>query len=124
MCGVCAGCAPSKLLPSATPGAAQSCMLLPPSCLQYHWYNGDVSRSMLASSSSTDDDEAAAAAAAVKYSSFDDGDGSFLAALRQSKRKSIRQARFGLPGCASHTAAMPGWRWRVRLRFVVWAVVL
>ncbi|KAL4438253.1 hypothetical protein ABPG77_010614 [Micractinium sp. CCAP 211/92] len=80
--------------------------------IQYHWYNGDVSRSMLASSSSTDDDEAAAtaaAAASIKYSSFDDGDGSFLAALRQSKRKSIRQARAkeGCPG----GAALPATDW-------------
>lgn len=62
--------------------------------IQYHWYNQDVTRSLLASSSgSSDDGEDAAAAAGVKYSSFDEGDGSFLMALRQSKRKSIRQER-------------------------------
>lgn len=80
------------------------------SYLQYHWYNQDVSRSLLASSSgSSDDGEDAAAAAGVKYSSFDEGDGSFLMALRQSKRKSIRQARRG----KAHTAkAVAARRWR------------
>lgn len=53
-----------------------------------------------ASLDSLDDGEAAAAGLGAAgggqlYTSFDEGEGSFLMALRQSKRKSIRQARAG-----------------------------
>ncbi|PRW57010.1 hypothetical protein C2E21_4042 [Chlorella sorokiniana] len=68
--------------------------------LQYHWYNTqDVTQSMLASMGGSLDSldeggvDAAPAAGGAPYSSFDGEDGSFLMALRQPKRKSIRQER-------------------------------
>lgn len=72
--------------------------------IQYHWYNQDVSRSLLGSTGgSTDEGEGEGGmpgsegeggpGEGVMYNSFDDGDGSFLMSLRQSKRKSIRQER-------------------------------
>lgn len=61
--------------------------------LQYHWYNGDITKSMLASAGSGDSYDDDAFAHANPYSSFDDAgdERSFLMSLRQSKRKSIRQ---------------------------------
>lgn len=54
-----------------------------------------MSRSLLASVGTLDslDDGTGDLGEGGRYASFDDGDGSFLAALRQTRRKSIRQVR-------------------------------
>lgn len=88
--------------------------------MQYHWYNNPEGAALLASGSysgSNDDGDAPPGGdvppGSASYSSFDDGDGSFLAALRQSKRKSIRQVgcsglAVGLQTCAGCAVAAAG----------------
>lgn len=71
----------------------------------------DVTQSLLASVGSSIDDEAAGAgsgpAGDSKYASFDGEDASFLMALKQSKRKSIRQVGAG-PGFSAPCCRVAG----------------
>lgn len=77
----------------------------PPLC---RYNSQDISQSMLASVGGSLDslDEAGegTAATAAPYASFDGEDGSFLMALRQSKRKSIRQVPSWGEGCSGRTS--------------------